>query len=230
MPRQRRVVSCVPDTKTAKWLDSALRNTNLHNQLKDAISFRLPKSHRVGMSEDHVQNAYLRWLEADALAKHVHEGSGSPSNVRWWAVKSAYKDIREMGREPVLRQMIGARTETDLKNQAKSDEPSVYARNHAKSVVFSKVEGKVFEAPDDSQTNFDVAVDPKVVTMEIDSEDLLDDLRQRLMDSYGTADQHLVVIVAVADGATVAEAADAAGVTTDEAKRMIREIREAMRP
>jgi len=215
MPRQRRTVATARDTKTARWLDRALRTTNLQQQVKSAISYRLPKSAAVGLDEDHVQNHWLRLLEADALAKHVIEDTDpAPSNMRWWAVKNAFKDIREWGREPTLRVMVGARTETDLK-RIKASENQTVEWNH----------DRAYDVDADVSINPDLAV-----TMNLDANDLLDDLRQRLeaVHGSGNASKHLTVVLAVSEGATVAEAADVAGCTAADAKRMMREVAEVM--
>jgi len=218
MPRQRKVVSNVPDTKTAKWLDSALRNTNLHSQLNSAVSLKLPKSRLCGLTEDHIQNSYVRWLEADALAKHLGEDGKAPSNLRWFAIKGAYKDIREWGREPLMRISIGARTETDLK------------KTKAALDVTANISPKSQAPTQDRATfphDFDVGDMPGPVvevTLEMDAEDLLKDLRDRLEAAYGTADQHMAVILAYQDDATDAEAALAAGVSVPVARRLRQEV------
>lgn len=215
MPRQRRTIATAADTKTARWLDHALRTTNLHSNLKSAVSYRLPKSAAVGLDEDHVQNHYLRLLEQDALAKHVEaDDAPAPSNMRWWAVKNAYKDIREWGREPTLRVAVGAMTETDLKRLKTTPPADVGHRQRSKE-----------------DTTFEQAVAAEqVVTMDIDAEDLLDDLRQRLeaLHGDGCAHRHLTVVLAVSEGATIAEAANKAGCSTDDAKRMMAEVAEVM--
>lgn len=83
MPRPRRTVAPVTDTTTARWLDRALRNTNLHKTLQDAVSRKLPKSAAAGLVEDHIQDGYLRLLEQDALDRHVEdENDPAPSNLR----------------------------------------------------------------------------------------------------------------------------------------------------
>lgn len=248
MPRQRRTIATAADTKTARWLDHALRKTNLHSKIKSAVSYRLPKSAAVGLDEDHAQNFYVRLLETDGLEKHVtDETDDAPSNMRWWAVKGAYKDIREWGREPTLRIMVGAKTETDLKREK---EAAIYTDIYVRAGVAPNVayQGEVNDwmALDGDQPSvvksmpvrtanshadaFEVRVEASTVTVDLDANDLLEDLRQRLEAVYGdgNAAQHLTVVVAVADGASFVEAANAAGCTAAEAKRMMKEIAEVM--
>ena len=216
MPRPRRTIASASNTATARWLDKALNTTALHNQLKSAVSFRLPKSAACGLTEDHIQNHYLRLLEADALSKHVaDEDSTAPSNMRWWAVKNAYKDIRAWGREPTLRISVGALTETDLKRDAQTPDctarPAVHPTNPMGEATIC-------------------AVGKTTVTLDLDAEDLLDDLRQRLeaLVGHGNASKHLTVVLAISDGATLAEAARDAGLTPADAKRMMRQAAEVM--
>lgn len=217
MPRKRRSVATAADTKTARWLDKALRTTDLYNQVKSAISYRLPKSAAVGLVEDHIQNHWVRLLEADALDKHVaDESSPAPSNMRWWGVKNAYKDIREWGREPTLRVLVGAYTETDLKQQKAAEDPTVLSMN------------KRALRPTKNIDEIEFSAEPEHVTMQMDADELLEDLRQRLEAIHGNADKHLTVVLAVSEGATFVEAANAAGCTAADAKRMMREVAEAM--
>jgi len=232
MPRSRRVVASVANTHTARWLDAALKSTNLHETLKQAISYKLPRSAAAGLVEDHLQDNYLLWMEQDALAKHIDIEAREvtiPSNVRWWAVKNSYKSIRAAGREPVLRELLGAKTETDLKREkdAVAGKVTVNIKPKGAAAVLRSSDDAAFAVRvADSQ---EIGVGSSVVTMELDAQDLLTDLREKL-NAIGhlQTDQHVAIVVAIADGASVAEAAMTAGVTTDDAKRMMVEVREAM--
>lgn len=216
MPRPRRVVASAADTKTARWLDRALRTTNLHNMLQNAVSHKLPKSAAAGLAEDHVQEAYLRWLEQDALSRHLEEGDATaPSNLRWWTVKSAYKDIRAFGREPLLRESLGARTEADLKRQKEG-----MAHHHPLDVPQDAVlvEGVI-----------EVKVPATVVTMSLDAEACLAELREKLAKAgVDRISDAVAVVIAMSDGASYTEAAESAGVTPADAKKLLAKVRAVM--
>lgn len=216
MPRPRRTVAPVTDTTTARWLDRALRNTNLHKTLQDAVSRKLPKSAAAGLVEDHIQDGYLRLLEQDALDRHVEdENDPAPSNLRWWMTKSAFKDIRAFGREPVLREFLGARTETDLKRE-KAGLPPVMIKPSVAVLKYDE--------------GFDVVAPSDIVTMELDANDTLANLRQKLLAAgIGRVGDAIAVVIAMSDGASYAEAANEIGITTADAKRLMDEVRAAMR-
>lgn len=218
MPRPRRTVAPVTDTKTARWLDRALRNTNLHKTLQDAVSRKLPKSAAAGLVEDHIQDGYLRLLEQDALDRHVaDENAAAPSNLRWWMTKSAFKDIRAFGREPILRESLGAKTETDLKRE-KAGLPPVAPSHLASVEVIMHSEG------------FDIATQSNVVTMELDADDTLGNLRRKLLAAgIGRVGDAIAVVIAMSDGASYAEAAQEVGISTADAKRLMDEVRAVMR-
>lgn len=218
MPRPRRTVAPVTDTKTARWLDRALRNTNLHKTLQDAVSRKLPKSAAAGLVEDHIQDGYLRLLEQNALDRHVEdENDAAPSNLRWWMAKSAFKDIRAFGREPILRETLGAKTETDLKRE-KAGLPPVTPNHLASVEVILNSEG------------FDIATQSNVVTMELDANDTLGNLRRKLLAAgIGRVGDAIAVVIAMSDGASYAEAAQEVGISTADAKRLMDEVRAVMR-
>ena len=217
MPRPRRIVASTADTQTARWLDRALRTTKLHSMLQNAVSHKLPKSAAAGLVEDHVQEAYLRWLEQDALSRHLdNEEAPAPSNLRWWAVKNAYKDIRAFGREPLMRATIGARTETDLKRE-KAGLPPVPQNLPPFEVVLTEDGITVKASPQE------------VVTMSLDADDRLVELRQKLIKAgVGRVGDAVAVVIALSDGASYAEAAEEVGITTADAKLLMAEVRAVM--
>lgn len=215
MPRPRRILASAANTKTARWLNAALRSTNLHTTLKNAVSQKLPRSAAAGLVEDHVQENYLRWLEQDALEKHVDPDAPEitiPSNVRWWAIKNSYKDLRAMGRDPVLRALLGAKTETDMK------------REKAEKSVSTEVVYVPLSLQDDP-----MFVSQQTVTLELEAEDLLSVLREKLIKAgCSEIDKHVEVVIAIADGASVPEAAMTAGISTEDAKRLMVKVRKVM--
>lgn len=216
MPRPRRILASAANTKTARWLNAALRSTNLHTTLKNAVSQKLPRSAAAGLVEDHVQENYLRWLEQDALEKHIDPEAPEitiPSNVRWWAVKNAYKDLRTMGRDPVLRTLLGAKTETDIKREKASPSEEVASMMDIQYTYLTSSD----------------CVMPQTVTLELDADDLLSVLRDKLGKAGCTdIDKHVEVVIAIADGASVPEAAQTAGISTEDAKRLMVKVRKVM--
>ena len=101
---------------TARFLDQRLsaRGSKLLETMRNAVMKKLPLSAATGQIEDHVQNCLMQIIARDALKGRLD--SGAPildHHIANWAVRSAYKDIRNAGTEPVTRELHGARTERE---------------------------------------------------------------------------------------------------------------------
>jgi hypothetical protein len=114
-----------PANATAKWLDQQLKfkkgepERQLHRKMRITLSKRLPVSANTDQVEDHIQNFLLRMIRRDAFAKHLESGRCLPySKVVAYCVNSGRTDARDMGKEPVCREMFGARTEKERRLRA----------------------------------------------------------------------------------------------------------------
>ena len=110
---------------TAKWLNDQLKfkrgepERQLHRKMRIALSKRLPVSANTDQIEDHIQNFLLRVIRRDAFAKILMDGRTLPhSKVVAYCVNSGRTDARDMGKEPVCREMFGARTEKERRLRA----------------------------------------------------------------------------------------------------------------
>lgn len=104
---------------TAEWFNQHLTPGRGHaeapllSQMKAALRRHLPVSHRAGMVEDHVHTYIERAIRRDAFARHLQEGKLTYGQVTAYCVNSGRSDARNMGTDPVCRELLGARTEQE---------------------------------------------------------------------------------------------------------------------
>lgn len=97
---------------TARYLELRLQKTNLFDRLTLAITNRMPISARTSQVDDHIQNFFNRLIRRDALRNAILSGETIPdTKLLLYAVRSARTDVRDSGREPVCRDLYGAKAE-----------------------------------------------------------------------------------------------------------------------
>lgn len=108
--------------ETAKWFEKRLTRSSLGEDsplmvyMRKTISNVLPFSSMGGMAEDHIQSFLEKMIRRNALRKLiVIDGeSGIPdSKIGLYLRRSSYNDIRNEGKNPVLRELYGFRTESE---------------------------------------------------------------------------------------------------------------------
>jgi len=104
---------------TALFLEERLKGPKglkgpFWNHLRNSISKRLPKSAEADTVDDHIQNCWLKMIRLDALRTRIEAGLHiNASHLITYATRTAFTDIRNMGTEPVCRELYGARTERE---------------------------------------------------------------------------------------------------------------------
>lgn len=103
---------------TSQWFSTHLTpprgrsESVLMGMMKMALAKHLPISSQRGLVEDHIQNFMVRVIRRDSFALVLAEGEEIPySKVTYYCVNSGRTDVRDMGTEPVCREMMGARTD-----------------------------------------------------------------------------------------------------------------------
>ncbi len=149
----RRLCGIPTRNLTALFLEERLKKTgglsgSLWRLLQLAVSAKLPLSVKAGIIEDHIQNCMLHLIARDSLRERILSGRPIPDTLlATYAVRAGFNDIRDMGTNPVTREMFGARTE----------------RERAKGIVTTPISDSrvVWSKKDsDSAVIVDVAADP----------------------------------------------------------------------
>jgi hypothetical protein len=115
-PRERRRVAQDKQNMTARFIDQRIRETKggLLQTLHKAVATNMPVSAAAGIVEDHVQNTFTRLIARDALRSRILMGLPiKDHHLASWAIRGAYTDARNDGTEPVAREFLGARTESE---------------------------------------------------------------------------------------------------------------------
>lgn len=90
-------------------------------QMEAALRRHLPLSCHTGQIEDHVQTYIMRAIKRDAFARHLQEGKLTYGKVVSYCVNSGRTDARDMGTDPVCRELYGARTEVERRNGGRAE-------------------------------------------------------------------------------------------------------------
>lgn len=105
---------------TAQWFTKHLtppkgeQDSELMRMMRGALMKHMPLSVRRGLIEDHIQNFVVRVIHRDSFAQVLASGEEVPySKVASYCVNSGRSDARDMGTDPVCREMMGARTDKE---------------------------------------------------------------------------------------------------------------------
>ena len=114
---------------TSKWFTKNLRpgpggtESALMSSMRKAVRRNLPLSDKRDIIDDHIHTFILRAVRRDSFAKRLAEGQTIPySKVAAYCVNSGRSDARDMGTEPICREMMGARTDTERKALSQQDQ------------------------------------------------------------------------------------------------------------
>lgn len=117
---------------TSQWLAEHLtppkgeQDSELMLILKGALTKHMPISARRGIIEDHIQNFMVRVIRRDSFAAMLQAGEPMLySKVASYCVNSSRSDARDMGTDPVCREMLGARTDKERRQPPPPEPPEV---------------------------------------------------------------------------------------------------------
>lgn len=108
--------------ETSLWFAKRLKlkegqeEAPLMNYMRRAIMSDLPYSANGGMTDDHIQSFLEKMVRRNALHKLIAKDGddGIPfSKIALYLRRSAYNDIRHQGKNPILREFYGFRTESE---------------------------------------------------------------------------------------------------------------------
>ena len=211
-----------PNT-TAGWLGDHLtpargqKESKLYGMMRSALCKRLPVSANAGMVEDHIQNFMLRVIRRDAFARMLNDGRTLPySKVVAYCVNSGRTDARDMGTEPICREMFGARTEKERRER--SNTVPQFGDNKGTSW---DTDGNVIPPEDETVAIDDAANDFDVLWRQI--ENVVHDHKPQAWQRYSG------ILAMKARGFTTNEIARAEGVSRNRAASMLAEARRCVR-
>ena len=115
----RRLTGAKKANLTGEFLGQRIKETGGHQgdlmkMMAGAVAKKLPISARTNRVEDHVQNCLLRLIQRDSLRERILAGKKIPDSLlSTYAVRAGYTDIRDEGKDPVARELYGARTQSE---------------------------------------------------------------------------------------------------------------------
>ena len=219
-PPKRGTPASAPN-ETAEWLAEHLAGGTtgrLYRTMRAALSRRLPVSAAAHLLEDHIQNFMLRAIRRNAFRKLLADGGSVPySKVVAYCVNSGRTDARDMGTEPICREMLGARTERERreKREANNEDELIDDRSRAWDT-----DGNIL-VPDDGQSNDSNDIDFDLVWKQI--ENIVHEEKPNAWERYSG------IIAMKANGLTTKEIARAEGVSRNRAASMLAEARRVVR-
>lgn len=202
--------------ETAVWLGTHMtpprgrQESDLYRMMRAALCKRLPVSANAGLVEDHIQNYMVRAIRRNALHKLIIPGREIPySKVVAYCVNSGRTDARDMGTEPVCREMLGARTEKERKDMV-GPQNRVAALDTDGNVIPEHA-----EVIDEARLDFDTIWDQ--------IENVVHDHKPRAYKRYTG------ILAMRAKGFTTRDIAEAENVSRNRAASMLAEARKCVR-
>lgn len=213
---------------TAQWFTKHLTpskgesDSELMRMMRGALMRHMPLSVRRGLIEDHIQNFIVRVIHRDSFAQVLASGEEVPySKVASYCVNSGRSDARDMGTDPVCREMMGART--DKERRMKIEEPSevtVQPVTPTNPARYLDTNGSLMDMAEETTT-----VDPdqnfEMIWRRV--EDVIQKRNPRAWEMYG---QILHMKIA---GFSTSEIAIQAKVTRTQASKMVQDARQMVR-
>jgi len=206
--------------ETAEWLGEHLAGgteCDLYRMMRAALAKRLPVSANASLLDDHIQNFMLRVIRRNAFAKMLGNGGKVPySKVVAYCVNSGRTDARDMGTEPVCREMLGARTERERREAANCEDGVPGIR------PILDTDGNIV-IPETSQPAYGEgdAIDFDIVWQQI--ENVVHDEKPHAWERYAN------ILTMKARGFSTREIAHAEGVSRNRAASMLAEARRCVR-
>lgn len=145
---------------TARWFEENLKVAGgqtpaLLVLLRKRIAKRCPVSATTDQLDDHINTYIALSIKRNAFRDRLSAGEKiSPSQVASWAIRSAFRDIRGFGTEPVTRELFGALTERERARGERYSANPVEVRD-----VLYNDGGEILEMGDTAQTPEDTLVE-----------------------------------------------------------------------
>lgn len=211
--------------ETSVWFDKHLTppkgkaESDLMRMMKGAITKRLPVSARADLVEDHVHTYIMRAIRRNSYATVLRDGGCLPySKVVSYCLNSGRTDARDMGTNPVCREMYGARTERERVNGVRVTDDSDTPHTLEGRQCFDGDGNLVI--PDMTDMTVKTGLDFERVWGRV----------QEIVNSRLThGEQYIQVLVHRANGLNLQEIAETEGITRNRAATMLSTARRCLR-
>lgn len=132
------------------------------------IRSKCKTSHRAGQVEDHLQEFVRKVIHRDAFRSRIETGRPLPySQVAVYATRSACNDIRDTGADPVCRELMGSRTEREVREGSGPDRDPIRLRQGYRSRAVKLQEGSCTDLIDQTTQVGSSVVDETVLFTQI---------------------------------------------------------------
>jgi hypothetical protein len=203
---------------TAQWFAQHLtpqRGQNkspLMSQMEAALRRHLPISYRADLIEDHINTYIMRAIRRDAFAKHLQEGKLTYGKVVSYCVNSGRTDARNMGTDPLCRELYGARTERERRGDVVLVDEQANLHGMGRDGTFVDEESLVAPNP------------------EVEFEDVWARIQTLVHERMPKAgDRYTHILAMRARGLSLDEIAQAEGVSRNRAAAMLAGVRRCLR-
>lgn len=214
---------------TSRFLDRRILETGglegtLWNKLRATVRNRLPISAVTSQVDDHIQNCFLRLISRDALKKKLAAGEViTNEKLAFYAMNAGITDIRNDGTEPVSRELYGARTERERKQNI------VMGPANDDRVVWQDSEGEKSGAWLDL-ADTDSSMSAESTTSQLQFNSIWAQVQEAVRKKKPHAgDRYVNVLRLKASGLTVKEIAESEGVSPFRAASLMAEARRVVR-
>lgn len=120
------------DNLTVRWFHTHW--VGVYPELVRKIRSKCQTSDRIGQVEDHAMNFVRKAIQRDAFRSRIEENRPIPySQVAVYAVRSALNDIRDTGSDAVCREILGSRTEREVREGTGPDRNPIRTRQSFRS-------------------------------------------------------------------------------------------------
>ena len=205
-----------------------MQHSALYRILFAAIGRKLPVSQRADLVEDHIQQCVMLLIARDALRNRIEKGlSITPSAIAAFAINSAINDCRDMARNPICRELYGARTDKERKTRQKVE----WGGEHTSCPLLSDTPANWNNENANSTLMVDVAEVPDVTIDEwLDFEAVFLEMQDAIQDRKPLAWQRYSGIVRMkVEGATTKDICVEEGVSRHRAATILAETRRVLR-
>lgn len=120
------------DNLTLRWFHAHWEG--VYPELVKKIRSKCQTSDRIGQVEDHAMNFVKKAIQRDAFRSRIEANTPIPySQVAVYAVRSALNDIRDTGSDAVCRELLGSRTEREIREGTGPDRSPLRSRGAFRS-------------------------------------------------------------------------------------------------
>ena len=124
--KQQKIARSKPKKKvycngTAEFIDTRIHSTgglqgSFMQEMRLAVGKKLPVSYASQQVEDHIQTCFTKLIFRDSLTPWLAAGNPVENrHIAMFIIRSAFSESRDSGRNPICRELYGARTESERK-------------------------------------------------------------------------------------------------------------------